>query len=605
MPPIVTAMTKRCCRCLSDIPPNGIAYLQDAAARGTNVMSGIFLSSALLSLASSSVLGGPADPPVTFFGIPMKASSLLAMMGAVGGLGGALLMPLVGAIVDHTPHRRLLGRLSASLLLVVSFAQAFASEKSGAWQWVAYLQVFSGWIYSTHSVCIYAYLPEMDGETAPASEEEALRMLPLDHVAGRKSSAVVAAAAADDDDEDFVEKPPARQAAGTRKSGGKAGDDYAEDGGARPLAAAGATKTAASSLVTLVTSRETMVQFGSQFSFLVFVIIISLGFSKSLPKDFDSLDEVNKSYVEKKTTLSNNLSTCRASQITTFLVATYFYTLCWKRLPSRPALHPLPPSTPCPRYVTVGVSKLLSTCLALSSKYRETAFFLAAVTVSKAANTCFSTLAVTYTVSVLGMTASESGLLFAVVLIFAVPGALVYDRYVTSKYGPMKSCMLATGLWGVVTTVAPFFMQNPKQKANAYVFGAIWGALYGAYAPPLASVYVSMIPRGQESEMMGVYIFAGQLLVWLPPVIFSGMNEAGINMAWGLVQLGLFFFASLGIMFFFVFPNYDAAVLKARKEDKVAPVVVDAAAGVEMTPSVSGEVRTGGNKLDVDRSNFV
>ncbi len=164
----------------------------------------------------------------------------------------------------------------------------------------------------------------------------------------------------------------------------------------------------------------------------------------------------------------------------------------------------------------------------------------------------------------------------------------MWNRFVTSKIGNMKSYMLGTFLWGAVTTIAPFFMQSPEQKVNAYIFGAVWGALYGAYGPPQSAVYVSLIPRGQESELMGVYIFAGQILVWLPPLIFSIFNESGVNMAWGLVMDAGFFYVALLIMVVFVYPRYDAAVEKARSSDRKGTLAISGNnVEIELKPTVT------------------
>jgi MFS-type transporter involved in bile tolerance (Atg22 family) len=57
------------------------------------------------------------------------------------------------------------------------------------------------------------------------------------------------------------------------------------------------------------------------------------------------------------------------------------------------------------------------------------------------------------------------------------------------------------------------------------------------------------MPCGQESELMGIYIFAGQILAWLPPLIFTAMNEAGVSMRWGLFSDAMFFLIALVISY--------------------------------------------------------
>lgn len=458
-------------------------------------------------------------------------------------------MPLMGAIVDHTPHRRAVGVATWFAITSINLACVFMDDGWGfGWEGVGYLTVFGGWFYSAHCVCVYAYLPELED----AYVEEKKR--------GKEKSSAVR-----DTTMEEAEKT-------------KAANEDAEDENVVPPG----------TVVPRVTSRQTAIQFMAQFLFLVAVIVISLFFAVDLPKDYEDMNEDHKDYADKQNALRNNLTTSRISMIGTVVIGGSFYAWVWTVLPHRPALHPLPPNTPAHRFLLAGFRKLYSTTLHMTSEFQELAIFLVSVSFAEAGNLTFATLAVTYTTTVLDMTSSESGILFAIVLIFAVPGALMWNRFVTSKIGNMKSYMLGTFLWGAVTTIAPFFMQSPEQKVNAYIFGAVWGALYGAYGPPQSAVYVSLIPRGQESELMGVYIFAGQILVWLPPLIFSIFNESGVNMAWGLVMDAGFFYVALLIMVVFVYPRYDAAVEKARSSDRKGTLAIPSNnAEIELKPTVT------------------
>lgn len=44
---------------------------------------------------------------------------------------------------------------------------------------------------------------------------------------------------------------------------------------------------------------------------------------------------------------------------------------------------------------------------------------------------------------------------------------------------------------------------------------------------------------------MGIYILATVVLTWLPPAIFSMLNEMGYTMDVGLMSLNIFFFLSI------------------------------------------------------------
>jgi len=129
--------------------------------------------------------------------------------------------------------------------------------------------------------------------------------------------------------------------------------------------------------------------------------------------------------------------------------------------------------------------------------------------------------------------------------------------------------------WVVVTAFAPFFLQSPDDKTNCYIFGCFWGILFGWYYPTQSTVFIELIPRRQEAEMMGLFTFCSQILTWLPPLVFSALNEAGFSMKFGLYILVAFFVIALSICFFVVRPNYEAAVrLVSEMELSSVDVVV-------------------------------
>jgi len=56
---------------------------------------------------------------------------------------------------------------------------------------------------------------------------------------------------------------------------------------------------------------------------------------------------------------------------------------------------------------------------------------------------------------------------------------------------------------------------------------------------------VTIIPEGQDAELMGMYLFAGQILSWLPPLVFTAMNEVGVSIRISMVSLLLFWFVAI------------------------------------------------------------
>ena len=74
-----------------------------------------------------------------------------------------------------------------------------------------------------------------------------------------------------------------------------------------------------------------------------------------------------------------------------------------------------------------------------------------------------------------------------------------------------------------------------------------------------------IIPKGQDAELMGYYLFAGQILLWLPLLIFTVLNEKGVNMRIGIASVGGFFVAAL-VAYIYV-GSYKEAVRIANEEE--------------------------------------
>ena len=97
---------------------------------------------------------------VTQYGI--RPSSFLALYNVIVGLVSSALLPLLGAVVDHTPKRLFVARTSAVAYCILLFPMIFISQKT--WFVVAILLLLTALIGWVHSGMAFAYLPEMSDE---------------------------------------------------------------------------------------------------------------------------------------------------------------------------------------------------------------------------------------------------------------------------------------------------------------------------------------------------------------------------------------------------------------------------------------------------------
>lgn len=192
-------------------------------------------------------------------------------------------------------------------------------------------------------------------------------------------------------------------------------------------------------------------------------------------------------------------------------------------------------------------------------------WFLISVIFTEAATYTFSTIAITYMTDQLDFTAKENGICILILLLFGVPGTRLAAW--TNQINPIHSLQACLLLWIATTSISALVMKNPGQQNLAYVFAMLWGLCLGWIHPTEKTLYCTIIPRGQEAELMGTYICAWQVLSWLPSLVFSILNEAGFSMRFGLFSLTFYFMVSFFLLF--MVGDYEEAVEHARAFDHV------------------------------------
>lgn len=182
---------------------------------------------------------------------------------------------------------------------------------------------------------------------------------------------------------------------------------------------------------------------------------------------------------------------------------------------------------------------------------------------SEAATAALSTISTTFMTHMLDMTAGEIARVFLCVFVAGIPGSKL-GGMIGVAINPLRSALLCLVIFVINTTLAAVTLTGPESKNAMYIFAAIWGICLSWLHPTHASLYCTIIPRGQESELMGIYIFCGSVLAWLPPFLFSFLNEIGASMSIGLASLNLFFAG--GFVFLLMIGNYNDAVAISQGE---------------------------------------
>lgn len=78
--------------------------------------------------------------------------------------------------------------------------------------------------------------------------------------------------------------------------------------------------------------------------------------------------------------------------------------------------------------------------------------------------------------------------------------------------------------------------------------GLVTGLLLGWHYPVEGLIYSLCVPKGQDAEFTGFYVYCTQILVWLPPLIFSWLVQNGISQSFGVFAVAMFGLVAIALI---------------------------------------------------------
>ena len=291
------------------------------------------------------------------------------------------------------------------------------------------------------------------------------------------------------------------------------------------------------------TAKFQMIGFAAQAAFLIVVVVLSTAFE---------WDDVFTAHISQA--------------INVVWVGGAFY-VGWKLLPSAAARHTLPEHR---SLLTAGFVQIWQTTKKINRHYgRGLRWFLLAVVFADAGANAFTVVSVPFLSVLIQMDGAEVGYLFLIVLVLSIPGAKVGEM-VTDRTNPnlsLKLCMTCFSVWTVLGAIV---LNGPDRKYATYGFCVVWGILLGWFYPTETLFFSMSLPKGSEAELSGFFVYCTQIMAWLPPLIFTLMNESGISMRWGLMSLVIFFFLAIAILH--LIPSWDVVLEEAAKDTNFVEV---------------------------------
>lgn len=169
----------------------------------------------------------------------------------------------------------------------------------------------------------------------------------------------------------------------------------------------------------------------------------------------------------------------------------------------------------------------------------------------------FTSVAVTYLTKVLGFDGAGIGIIFIVVLASTLPGSYL-GAFVSKRSTPKISILLNIFLFIGANFAGFLLMTNPDDKSIAYLFASAWGLLLGWFYPTESLIFSMLMPRGQESELAGFYLYCSQIISWLPNLVFTIMNESDLSLSWAGIHLNIYF--AIAATFYLLMSPWDDCV---------------------------------------------
>lgn len=431
------------------------------------ICAGAFLGTALLRLAKLDA-GCEVDPPEGETKVPdcdgrvygIRPSSLLTTYTIIIGVLSTALMPLMGAIVDYTPHRRRVARTTSVVFCVLLIPQIFVSQET--WFAIAIIHIASAFIGWAQSMITYAYLPELT------------------------------------EDKQLLNK---------------------------------------------FTSNFTVVQFMSMVVYLVAILAVAAAAGIG----------------------DDEVAVARLGQTVAVVVCSIMLFFAWGPLiQPRPALHELPEGR---SIWTAGFFQIYHTSIRIYRHFPALKWFYVAVAFSDAAIQSLATIAITYLTDQLEFTSTENGLAILIMLIASIPGGVAAGAYTARFENAVHSSIISTAILIITTTLFAIFVTGPGQQALTYTLAGGWGLGTGWKWTSDKLLSSTIIPRGQDAELMGMFLFAGQVLTWIPPLVFTALNEAGVSQRIGIASLNVFCLIGMGA--YFLMGSYNDAIKWAARAEEV------------------------------------
>jgi len=231
-----------------------------------------------------------------------------------------------------------------------------------------------------------------------------------------------------------------------------------------------------------------------------------------------------------------------------------------------------------------GVSELWHTGKDLHKTEPGAARYLLGICFLAGAMGSFTNLAITYLSEEIQM--SATGIIIFILINMATNpiGVLIHKR-VARRIGHKRNYLMMIAYIIVLTALFIGCIAGPDQMNWTYLIAFLYGIAYGWYYPSSNGLFVSLVPKDRVTELWGFNMFASVILSWVPPLIFTTLNETTGNLRLGLIGILAFLIAGFCIAVFIPEKTTDV-VVEGNDEEKCS-------GSVETPPPVEADGEEG------------
>ena len=205
-----------------------------------------------------------------------------------------------------------------------------------------------------------------------------------------------------------------------------------------------------------------------------------------------------------------------------------------------------------------GIGELFHTAFNLGKTEPGAQRYLLAVSFLAGAVGSFTTLVITYLSEAIQM--SSTGIIIFILINMATqPIGVLIHRTAARRVGHKKNYLMVISFFVILTAFFIGFIAGPDQINWTYLFSVLYGVAYGWYYPSSNGFFVSLVPEELVTELWGFNMFASVILSWVPPLIFTTLNETTGNLRLGIIGILAFLLVGFGIVLFIPEKKSDAA----------------------------------------------